>query len=114
MHSEPVSIGKGRWAGTAAFTALLLTDLTLVLYAGVNPCLAGAIVMAVPVAALVIVIARHRRTHRRVTVGDYLDAGVGWDQFADAVWDGNQFFASPDEAEAARDLPVAEPAPDKL
>lgn len=42
------------------------------------------------------------------TVGDCLDAGVLWDQFADAPWDGNQTFNSPEEAEAARDELIAE------
>ncbi len=42
------------------------------------------------------------------TVGDCLDAGVAWDQFADAPWDGNQLFASAEEAQAHRDDPIVE------
>lgn len=48
------------------------------------------------------------------TVGDCLDAGVLWDQFADAPWDGNQLFASPEEAEAHRDDLITEPDEDEL
>lgn len=48
------------------------------------------------------------------TVGDCLDAGVTWDQFADAPWDGNQSFTSAEDAEAHRDVPIAEPDEDEL
>lgn len=37
------------------------------------------------------------------TVGDCLDAGVLWDQFADAPWDGQPLFTSAADAEAHRD-----------
>jgi hypothetical protein len=40
------------------------------------------------------------------TVGDALDAGVTWDQFADAEWDGAPSFASAEEAEAHRGDPL--------
>lgn len=36
------------------------------------------------------------------TVGDLLDQGVTWDQFADASWDGTQLFTSAEDAEAHR------------
>jgi hypothetical protein len=42
------------------------------------------------------------------TVGDLLDQGVAWDQFADAPWDGGQLFTSAEDAEAHRDDEVAE------
>jgi hypothetical protein len=42
------------------------------------------------------------------TVGNCLDAGVLWDQFATDVWDGDQYFESAEDAEAHRDMPVAD------
>jgi hypothetical protein len=42
------------------------------------------------------------------TVGDLLNQGVQWDQFADAPWDGNQTFTSAEDAEAHRDDEAAE------
>lgn len=46
------------------------------------------------------------------TVGDCLDAGVTWDQFSTDEWDGAPMFATPEEAEAARDQDVADWAGD--
>lgn len=42
------------------------------------------------------------------TVGDCLDAGVTWDQFYSAPCDGEPVFATPEEAEAARDQEMAD------
>lgn len=36
------------------------------------------------------------------TVGEAMDLGVEWWQFADAAWDGEPLFNSPEEAEAHR------------
>lgn len=42
------------------------------------------------------------------TVGDCLDAGVTWDQFHDATWDGNPLFNTAEEAKAGRDQELAD------
>ncbi len=41
-------------------------------------------------------------------VGDCLDAGVLWDQFAEDPWGSDLTFTSAEDAEAHRDMPMAD------
>lgn len=48
------------------------------------------------------------------TVGDLLDQGVAWDQFADLPWDGTPLFTSAEDAEAHCDDEVEDWPEDEL